>query len=594
MSAVPHLFSYLDDEPPAPFEPAARLQLLPPLRTFRPYQQAASDSVWNDWRANRSSLVVMATGLGKTAVAGRLLRQYLEQGDGRDFLFLAHRTELIDQAFKAFAWTCPGVSVEIEQGDRYSKVQGRAPRCVIGSVASMTESRLQRFPEDRFGAIVIDEAHHYLHRNKSYRRPVQRFSKAKLAGLTATPERDEESLIGKSFDNVAYNYGLYEGITDAWLVPIMQQYVTVEGYRLDHIEEDGSGDLNEAEVAEEMTRDQLLHAVATAAVKYSNHPGPRIKQRQCLIFAASVGHARQLAELLNLWHGRHRTGSAASIDCKNTTGPIREALIERYKRREIRYLVNFGVLTEGFDADCTSVVVIARPTKKKSLYCQMVGRATRTLEVIARLLVQAQTIAERRRIIKQSLKPGAMVVDMVGVSGHHKLVTATDLMGDAYSEKVVARAKKNMAANDNRGRIDKELDAAVEEVRIEETERRRRVIVEAITHSRVIDPFDLMDVTSLREPGWFTGKRPTEKQIDMLLKSGITKKKVKELTRYTASLLIDAIIERRRVGKCTVAQARILTKNGHDPDCSFEDASKVIDEIARRGWRPNYDRRGRD
>ena len=58
----------------------------------------------------------------------------------------------------------------------------------------------------------------------------------------------------------------------------------------------------------------------------------------------------------------------------------REAILEGFKRREIKVVANVGVLTTGFDYPALDTVVLARPTKSLGLYYQMVGRAIRPFE----------------------------------------------------------------------------------------------------------------------------------------------------------------------------------------------------------------------
>ena len=101
----------------------------------------------------------------------------------------------------------------------------------------------------------------------------------------------------------------------------------------------------------------------------------RLKKRQVILFALSVDHAHLLTELLNL-----KGISAKCID--SSTSPVdRSEAIERYKNNEINVLVNYGVLTTGFDAPNTNAVVITRPTASLVLYSQMIGRGIRGQKV---------------------------------------------------------------------------------------------------------------------------------------------------------------------------------------------------------------------
>jgi superfamily II DNA or RNA helicase len=87
-----------------------------------------------------------------------------------------------------------------------------------------------------------------------------------------------------------------------------------------------------------------------------------------LLFATSVDHANYLAALLN-----DRGVSAAAVDSTTSTQDRRRR-IEDFRAGRIRVLTNYGVLTQGFDAPATRVVVVARPVYSTNVYQQMIGR----------------------------------------------------------------------------------------------------------------------------------------------------------------------------------------------------------------------------
>lgn len=566
----------------------------------RDYQLRQTGAVYRDWADYQSTLLVAATGTGKTVTAALTAREWprraVKWGLSERTLFLAHREELVWQTRRAMLEVNRGDIVEVEMGEeRVSRTLGGLPgraRIVLGSVQTMQGGRLESFPRDWFGQIIVDEAHHCVRKNATYQGILAWFQRAKRLGLTATPDRHDERALGASFESVADVFDLHHAIGAGWLVPVVQQLVSVEGTYVDRLP-DKPGDWTDAEVSEVMREETPLAGVAEAAVTYSNAQVAGCRgERPTLVFAASVQHAYDLTEILNRRHSREGTGKAACVYSQAKGLPpmergLRRNIVERYLAGDIRYLVNYGVLTEGFDAAETRVVVIARLTKSRQLYAQMVGRGTRPWPACVPALNAAPDAAARKAVLRGSPKPSVLVVDIVG--SPHKLngpVTAVDILGGWYDDCVIQSAKDAIAKKGGRGDIDLELRKAKLAEEAARRERRAGLLVKAKIKGRLVDPFDVLDVTVEREPGWFKARRPTPKMVGFLEKAGVARGAIHKLSFFKAGKLIDEIRKRRADGKCTYAQARRLRSFGENPDVSFEEARRLLDEIAANGWRP--------
>ena len=147
---------------------------------LRDYQ---NEAVWRTMESfaegHRKVLMVMATGGGKTITFAHMAKLI-----GGRTLILAHRDELIQQAVDKLYRAC-GIVGRIE------KAQHKAPlgsTCVVSSIQTMSR-RLKKWPPNYFDFIVIDEAHRSL--AKSYLKIIDHFEKAKLLGVTATPDRND-------------------------------------------------------------------------------------------------------------------------------------------------------------------------------------------------------------------------------------------------------------------------------------------------------------------------------------------------------------------------------------------------------------------
>ena len=135
----------------------------------------------------------------------RLCQRHRRPGVGGDrVLILAHRGELLEQAADKLRQAV-GLGCAVEKAGE--SCLSSWYRVVVGSVQTlMREKRLEQFPPDYFGTIVIDEAHHAV--SDSYRRILDHFSDAKVLGVTATPDRGDMRDLGAVFESLAYEYTL--------------------------------------------------------------------------------------------------------------------------------------------------------------------------------------------------------------------------------------------------------------------------------------------------------------------------------------------------------------------------------------------------
>ena len=138
---------------------------------LRPYQEEAVLAVRDEWASGRkSTLLTMATGVGKTTVFGEIARRCVDNGSG--VLVIAHRGELIDQAASRLSGMC-GMPVAIEKAERrWDDIAEIGMPICVGSVQTLQGDRLDAFPLETYKVLVIDEAHHAV--SESYRRIIDR------------------------------------------------------------------------------------------------------------------------------------------------------------------------------------------------------------------------------------------------------------------------------------------------------------------------------------------------------------------------------------------------------------------------------------
>lgn len=357
--------------------------------SLRPYQNEAVQATEEGWQSGSSRLLcVLATGLGKTILFADLLRK--EKGRS---LVIAHRDELLEQAREKILLVHP----EAEIGMVRRKENDVDARIVLASVQSVArDNRLQTLGKD-FGLVVVDEAHHAVapfhkkiitHAGCFDARP----DRPRLLGVTATPRRTDGVGLNNVFEKIVYKMTILDGIIGGYLVDLICKDIQIE-IDLSEVENSG-GDYNEGALGRAMTE---ANAPATMAAAYREYA----LDRKAIAFLPTVKVAEDLVAALN------RDGVAAEV-VKDTTSPKhRQGIYKRLREGETRVVANCGVLTEGFDEPSISCILQGRPTISNSLYTQMIGRGTR-------------------------LYPGkvdCLILDTVGSSRKHKLITLSDITG---------------------------------------------------------------------------------------------------------------------------------------------------------------------
>jgi len=382
--------------------PKAQLSVVPArkLIELRDYQQEAFDACLRDLQRVRSSLIVLATGLGKTVLFCKLA----EHWEGR-ILVLAHLEELLQNARDDLMAIC-GEPVGIERGRDHHEGE----RIVVGLIQSVGK-RLHHFDPNHFSLIIVDEAHHAA--SEAYARLFAHFGAAKVVGLTATDSRADGSSL--PFDACSYRMGIREGIEEGYLVPVNGKRVIIKELDLSRVKRksDGEGDFDDSALDDAMVQG----AVAIADVLVNDYPFDK-----GILFFPGCASAKLTAELLN----EREPDSAVYID-GTITGSERRALVAKLRNGDARWLANVGIATEGFNWPDASVVGMCSPTLSRPAYVQRAGRGTRPL---AGLLNGLSSSSSRRAAIQASNKPSMLILDFVGVSANLDLISAETFLND--------------------------------------------------------------------------------------------------------------------------------------------------------------------
>lgn len=544
---------------------------------MRPYQLAACEGIFDVFTRKRSALAVLPTGLGKTVLFAEVIRQMNERGVRA--MVLAHREELITQAADKIG-RVTGLECQIEMGDyRVQTMFDVLPPVVVSTVQTQCAGgdgcgRMSKFDPMDFGLVVIDEAHHAI--SSTYRRCVDWYCQnpnCKVLGVTATPDRSDEAALGQVFDEVAYNYEIINAIKQGWLVPIEQQMVTVGSLDFSGVRTT-AGDLNQGDLAEVMEDERNLQGIAAPTVEICG-------DRRAIVFAATVEQAERMAEILN----RYKPDRASWI-CGKTDKQERRRILADFKAGRLQFVVNVGVLTEGFDDSGVQVVVMARPTKSRALYAQMAGRGTRPADEVAGLLGDCTSDDERCDMIRKSVKPSCLIVDFVGNAGRHKLCSTADILGGNIDDDVVTEVARRVREGGKPVDMTEEIARVKAEV---EARKKREAATRAALQAKAkyliskIDPFNAWDLAPVKENPADRGRRFTAKQALLLRdRLGVDPGKI---PFGQGKQLLDEYFRRINGGYATIKQAALLRNRGFKMPLRMEQAGRMIGRMReRQGW----------
>lgn len=511
---------------------------------LRPYQQEAKDSVFEEWDKVDRTLVVLPTGCGKTIVFAKITEECVRRG--KRVLILAHRGELLEQASDKIA-KATGLRCAMEKAE--NTCLGSWFRITVGSVQSLQrEKRLAQFSEDYFSTIIIDEAHHCI--SDGYQKVLQHFPKAKVLGVTATPDRGDMRNLGQYFESLAYEYTLPKAIKQGYLSPIKALTIPLK-LDLSAVAMQ-SGDFKAGDIATAL--DPYLYQIADEMEKYC-------RDRKTVVFLPLVKTSQKFRDILE-----EKGFRAAEV---NGESKDRAEVLEAFDRGDYNVLCNSMLLTEGWDCPSVDCVVVLRPTKVRSLYSQMVGRGTR--------LYQG--------------KDHLLLLDFLWHTERHELCHPANLICD--NEEVAQQMTKNMEEaagcpmdiEEAEKKASEDVVAQREEAlakQLAEMRRRKKKLVDPLQFEMSIQAEDLSGYKPAF--GWEMAP-PSDKQKATLEKLGIFPDEIDNAGKATK--LLERLDKRRVEGLTTPKQIRFLEGKGfqHVGTWQFESAKRLIDRIAANGWR---------
>ncbi len=301
----------------------------------------------------RRGLVVLATGLGKTWLAA-----FDAAGMGaRRILFVAHREEILGQAAATYIRILPKKRVGFYTG----RSRDATVDVLCASVQTLAKAEhLERFAPQHFDYVVIDEFHHAA--AATYRRLLNHFAPSFLLGLTATPDRtDQSDILSLCDDNLVYSCHLFAGIEAKLLAPF--HYYGIQDESVDYREVPWRNGRFDPE--------QLSNKLATLArARHALREWRSKAQRRTLAFCVSTRHADYMAEQF-----RRADVTAAAVYSGSALG--RAQALEQLDAGTLQVVFSVDLFNEGVDLPSIDTVMMLRPTESKILFLQQLGRGLR-------------------------------------------------------------------------------------------------------------------------------------------------------------------------------------------------------------------------
>lgn len=353
---------------------------------LRPYQQRVKDEILHAWQSHQAALAVMPTGAGKTTLFSDILAESNEYR-----IAIAHRSELVTQMSLTLArygvrhrivgaQTTAREAVRLHMSELGHSYYDATARCAVASVDTLVRIDPRESWAQQTKLVVLDEAHHASRRGtvgNKWISATEMFPGAKILGVTATPFRADGAGLGRHAD----------GIFDAMIVgPTMRELIDTGSlceYRifappsqldLSGIATSASGDFSPAPLRDAVRKAHITGDIVSHYLKIA-------RGKLAICFNVDIESAVEAAEAFRAG------GVPAEVISGKTPADLRNAIMRKFRAREILVLCNCDVLGEGTDVPAVECVIMARPTQSRGLFIQQFGRALRPMDGKDRALI---------------------------------------------------------------------------------------------------------------------------------------------------------------------------------------------------------------
>jgi DNA repair protein RadD len=343
------------------------------MMEYRYYQREAISSIAQylyKTPAGFHPLVAMPTGTGKSLVITGFIYEFLMMYPNLRFLCLTHVKELVKQnaATMRNHWEYAPIGI-------YSaglKQRDTALPIIFGGVASVVKN-IHAFGWRDF--IIIDEAHLVSDdEGAMYAQIIAEVLKVnpacRVIGLTATAFRSKSGELagnGGIFTDVCFDITTPEWfnrlIAEGYLSPLIARPTKTQ-FDMSGVKTIGD-DYAKGEAERAVDKDEITRQCLIETCDYGEN------RRKWLIFTQGVNHAEHVNDMLNSF------GVSSVVVHSRMDSKERDKRLTSHRTGAVRCIVNFGVLTTGYDDPEIDLISMMRSTKSPGLWVQMLGRGTR-------------------------------------------------------------------------------------------------------------------------------------------------------------------------------------------------------------------------
>ena len=350
----------------------------------------------------RQSLLVMATGSGKTRTAAAIVDMLTKCNWAKRVLFLADRNALVSQAKNAFNEYLPNLSaidLTKEQEDNGTRLVFSTYPTIMNKIDGLRDEDQRFYGVGHFDLIIIDEAHRSVYQKY---KAIFAYFDAMLIGLTATPKAEVDhntyGLFGIEDNNPTFAYELDSAVAEGFLVPPKAMSVPLkfirEGVKYAELSdaekeeyEEKFGDPTQGDVPEEIesqalnkwlfntnTVDQVLDYLMTHGIKVEGGD----KLAKTIIFAKNHTHAVFIEQRFNKNYPEYAGKFLRVIDnYESKAQDLLEIFVNPYEEHDPQIAVSVDMMDTGVDAPRVSNLVFFKAVKSATKFWQMIGRGTR-------------------------------------------------------------------------------------------------------------------------------------------------------------------------------------------------------------------------
>ncbi|KAF8640629.1 hypothetical protein AX17_000289 [Amanita inopinata Kibby_2008] len=350
---------------------------------LRPYQNQCLDTCIDTLASGVTRIgVSLPTGSGKTTVFVSLLSRISPPSANPTAvrsLIVVNSVELARQSAERVASLFPHWTVEIEQGSKY-KASGLADVTIATYQTLLSNDRISKFDPNTIKAVIVDEAHHAA--APSYRKLLAHFDqnihspnpefmpsiikhKIPIIGFSATFSRHDGLALGSVFERIVYHRDFLEMIKENWLCNVRFTSVKANINLKSVTVNSRTGDFNPSSLAQVVNTETINDLIVRTWIDRAS------TRRSTLVFCVNVRHVVALTQMFRKY------GIDARYVYSGTPTSERKALIATFKAGDFPVLLNCAILTEGADIPNIDCVVVARPTRSRNVFAQMIGRGMR-------------------------------------------------------------------------------------------------------------------------------------------------------------------------------------------------------------------------